>query len=265
MIVKKVLVEGDAGIGKTTLSISISKDWANGELFHQFKIVLYFPLRHKKVALAGSLKELLKLLHTGEAVCNSAADTLLENEGANTLIIADGWDELSHSDQSEGSFLYELLFEGHLPFASVIVTSRPSASAKFHTLSCIDRFVEIIGFNRGRIDEYIQCEFAKDPEQARRLKEHVDFNPLIESICSIPLNCAIICHLWHHSEGDLPTTMTELYTKVICSVVLRNIQKNGFESLLQLSNLKALPKELESPLQLLCRFAYLAIKKDQLV
>ena len=31
--VRKILVEGDAGIGKTTLSLSLSEDWACGELF----------------------------------------------------------------------------------------------------------------------------------------------------------------------------------------------------------------------------------------
>ena len=59
----KVLIEGGAGIGKTTLCISVSEDWANGELFKQFELVLHLPLRMKEVASAGSLTELLKLFH----------------------------------------------------------------------------------------------------------------------------------------------------------------------------------------------------------
>lgn len=57
--VRKVLVEGDAGIGKTTLSVSISEDWTNRKLFQQFQLVLLLPLRMKIVASAGSLPELL--------------------------------------------------------------------------------------------------------------------------------------------------------------------------------------------------------------
>lgn len=57
--VRKVLVEGDADIGKTTLSISVSEDWANGKLFQQFELVLFLPLRHKAVAAVGSILELL--------------------------------------------------------------------------------------------------------------------------------------------------------------------------------------------------------------
>ena len=49
--VRKVLVEGDAGIGKTTLTTSLSEDWACGELFQEFELLLLLSLRHKKVAV----------------------------------------------------------------------------------------------------------------------------------------------------------------------------------------------------------------------
>ena len=40
--VRKVLVEGDAGIGKTTLSISLSEDWAHEKLFEEFEVTSSF-------------------------------------------------------------------------------------------------------------------------------------------------------------------------------------------------------------------------------
>ena len=144
--VRKVLVEGDAGIGKTTLCTSVSEDWANDKLFQQFELLLLLPLRHKKVASAGSLPELLKLLHCNQKVCSSVADYLEENEGKKALIIADGWDELSESEQLEGSFLHDLLFGELFPFVSVVLTSRPSASAPLHRLPYIDRFVEAVSY-----------------------------------------------------------------------------------------------------------------------
>ena len=72
--VRRVLVEGGAGIGKTTLTISISEDWANGKLFQQFELLLLLPLRHSKVNSAKSLSELLKLLHTSKNICKSVTD-----------------------------------------------------------------------------------------------------------------------------------------------------------------------------------------------
>ena len=263
--VRKVLVEGDAGIGKTTLCIAVSENWANGKLFQQFELVLLLPLRMKVVSSAGSLSELLKLLHSSPRLCDSVARYLEEEEGERVLIIADGWDELSESEREGGAFLYQLLFE-QFPFISVVLTSRPSASASLHHLSCIDRLIEVRGFSKEHIVEYIQSEFASDQEKAAHLLEQLESNPLIDSVCSVPLNCAIVCHLWRTLKEALPTTMTELYTKIILQTILRNLRKtDAYNSVLSVSTFDALPADLQQSWWLLCEFAFQALKKEQLV
>ena len=264
--IRKILVEGDAGIGKTTFSIAASEDWANGKMFQEFELLLLLPLRQKKVALAGSISELLRLLHRSPDICNSVASFLEEEEGEKALIIADGWDEIDASQRKEGSFVYELLFGDLLPFVSVIVTSRQAASTPLHELPCIDRLVEVCGFNKESIKEYIQSEFHSDQEKACHLLEELEKNPLIDSICNVPLNCAIICHLWRTLKEALPTSLTELYTKIILNVVLRNIRKiPAYENVRSLSRFDAFPKSLQESWWLLCRFAYHSLWKDKLV
>lgn len=83
-------------------------------------------------------------------------------------------------------------------------------------------------------------------------------------MCTIPLNCAIVCHLWRTLEEALPTTLTELYTKIICNIVLRNIQKNGFENVMNLPNFDALPDVLKPSWQHSCELAFQTIERDQL-
>ena len=263
--VRKVLVEGDAGIGKTTLSTSISEDWSRDKLFKEYELLLLLPLRHKKVASAGSLPELLQLLHPDEDVRKSVASYLTKGEGEKVVIIADGWDEVSESNRQEGSFLYQLLFET-FPLMSVVVTSRPSASGPLHRLPCIDRFVEIKGFSKEDIKEYINSEFPSDEKKAGDLLEQLESNPLVESVCSVPLNCAIVCHLWRCLEETLPSTITQLYTKIILNVMFRNIQKNdAFKHILSLSNFNVLPKDLQQPFWRLCEFAFQMLKKNRIV
>ena len=264
--VRKVLVEGDAGIGKTTLCIAVSEDWANGKLFQQFELVLLLPLRMKAVASACSVPELLKLLHSSPRLCNSVARHLEDEEGESVLIIADGWDELGESERQKGSFLYQFLFGHRFYLMSVVVTSRPSASAPLRELPDIDRFVEVRGFSKEHIVDYIQSEFTSDQGKADRLREQLEGNPLVESVCSVPLNCAIVCHLWRTLEEALPTTMTELYTKIILNLVLRNIRKlDTYESVLKLPKFDSLPADLQQSWWLLCEFAFRALEKDQLV
>ena len=258
--VRKILVEGDGGIGKTTFCTSVCKDWANGKLFQQFELLLYIPLHHKKLGSVHSLPELFKLLHPSEKEKTraSVASYMEEEKGKNVLVIADGWDECERQNES---FLSRLLFGPKYPFLSTVVTSRPSASAPLHRLPCIDRFVKVCGFNKGVINDYIQSELSKDKKTASCLLKQLEINSLFEKVCSVPFNCATVCHLWHTLEEDLPTTMTELYTKMITRIVFGNTQKK--RRALGTNTFNDIPRDLRRSWWLLCEFAFQAVVKDQ--
>ena len=132
-----ILIDGDAGIGKTSFCIAICEDWANGKIFQAFELVLLLPLREQEVSSASSLLDLLKLLHPSPKVCDLVKDYVEEDEGS-ILVIADGWDELGKGKRDKGTFLYKLLFGSQYSSVSTIVTSRPSASASLHLGTFID-------------------------------------------------------------------------------------------------------------------------------
>ena len=265
--VRKVLIEGNGGMGKTTLCTMLSEGWAENNMLVQFDYVLLLPLREQSVAKAGSLPDLFKLLHSSESIRTSLVKELEESEGERVLIIADGWDELEEARRSEKSFLYGLLFGDVLPFASVLLTSRPSASAPLHNLPSVDRLVEVVGFNEEDIKQYIESEFEKCPAKASGLIEQLDNNPLIQNVCTVPLNCAITCNLWHTLNQELPSTLTELYTQIIFYVILRDIKKKfpDFPIGLSLNNFDSIPPQLEPYWWLTCKFAFEALSNDQLV
>jgi Ran GTPase-activating protein (RanGAP) involved in mRNA processing and transport len=263
--IKKILIDGDAGIGKTTFCIAVCEDWADGKIFQEFELVLLLPLREQEVASAGSLVDLLKVFHLSLNVCELVKDYFEEYQ-ENILVIADGWDELGSEKRDKGTFLYRLLFGRQYSSVSTIVTSRPSASASLHHGKFIDRFAEIRGFDKKHMVEYINAEFADDQTVASDILEKLESNPLIKGICSIPLNCAIICHLWQTLKGDLPTTMTGLYTKIILNIILRSIHKFPiYENIVSLSSFDDLPESLQQSWWLLCEFAFQTLMKDQLV
>ncbi len=62
--VRKIIVEGNAGMGKTTLCTMLAEGWAEGIILTQFDCVLLLPLRDSRVSSATSLPELFKLLHS---------------------------------------------------------------------------------------------------------------------------------------------------------------------------------------------------------
>ena len=251
--VGKVLVEGSAGIGKTSFCISISKDWANGELFQEYKLLLLLPLHQQKIALASSLS---KLLENFMLQNTSIVNHLEESKGEGVLIIADGWDKLDESERREGSFFHNLLFGNTLSLASVLVTSRPAASAQLHTIrdTSIGQFVEVCGFKKRSLEDYVQSEAQEGASNL--ILEQLNYNPLTESICKVPFVCTIICHsLWQTFKKALPPTMMELSTKIILNVLCNYVWKRD-SILLSLSEVDTLPESLLDSLHCLCQLAF---------
>ena len=263
--VRKLVVEGNAGIGKTTLCTMLTEKWANGETFKQFDCVLLLPLRDQLVSSASSLSDLLPLYHPDETVCGSVVQQLKRTRGKGVLIIADGWDELSEEKRSNKSFIFQLLFGRLLPSASVLLTSRPSASAPLHDLPTVDRLVEVVGFNEQNVKEYIESEFEKCPKKASSLIEQLENTPLIMSVCSVPLNCAIICNLWHTLNKILPGTLTELYTQIVLNIILRSHKKTFSETPLSLVSFDSIPKDLQEFFWICCKFAFECLAQNQVV
>ena len=263
--VRKLIVEGNAGIGKTTLCTMLSEEWASGETFTQFNCIFLLPLRDHLVSSASSLSDLMTLYHPDETVCRSVVQQIKRTRGKGVLIIADGWDELSEEKRSKNSFAYNLLFGRLLPLASVLLTSRPSASASLHSLPTVDRLVEVVGFSNENVKQYIESEFEKCPEKASSLIHELNSNPLIMNVCSVPLNCAIVCNLWHTLDKMLPRTLTELYVQIVLNIILRNHKKSFSESLISLTSFDSIPEDVRDFFWLACKFAFECLSRDKFV
>ncbi len=255
--VRKIIVEGNAGIGKSTLCAMLAEGWAEGEILTQFDIIIILPLREPSVQSANSLSDLLQLFNVSEpAIINYVEKKIRKG----LLIIADGWDELSEDKRSENSFLHKFLFG---LFTCVVLTSRPSASTPIRRL--MDRFVEVVGFDEKNIRQYIKADFEQDPEKASSLIEQLENNPLIQSVCSVPLSCAIVCDVWHKDQ-TLPSTITELYFRITRYVMLRDLNKKFPQyDVMALESFDSIPEKLQREFWLVCRFAYEFLSNDQIV
>ena len=265
--VRKLIVEGGAGAGKTTLCTMLAENWAENKIFSpQFNCVLLLPLRERSVSTATTLPQLFELFHSCEKTCISVIEELKNCDGEGVLIIADGWDELNDSNRTYDSFLYKLLFGDILSEASLLLTSRPSASFDLHTR--VDRLVEVVGFTEDNVKQYIESEFKQSPEEGSSLIRQLENIPAIRSVCSIPLNCSIICHLWRMEDRNqiLPATLTKLYSEMILNVVFRNVIKTPFiKCPKKFSSFDAIPKDLQSIFWLTCKFAFKCLAEDQIV
>ena len=262
---KMILIQGEAAVGKTVLCMTIVEDWASGKLFQKFQIVLLLPLSSSNVASASSLLGLLNVLYTDfkTDACSKVASYLKRNKQHNVLIIADGWEELKASQCQTGSFLHSLLFSSDIiPTSSVtvLITSRPGC-VQMNILQSVDRLITLTGFDRKAIEALVQSEFASDFKRVRYLTAQLNDNPLVESICGIPLNFAIVCHQCRSNDAEpLPNTVTGFYSKLIWTFTSASIKSNDLHGS-SLSSHHDLPEELQQSWWQVCELAFRNIEK----
>ena len=256
----RVVVDGPPGIGKTTLCRKILKMWAKGEITHTvFDLVLYCPLRNETVASASELTDLFTI--EGHTI-PSVVDWITQRNGKGLLIIFDGWDELSE-DNRKTSLAAKIINRKEIFYCSVIVTSRTYASASLLQIDSIDRHVEVVGFSEDEVKEVIRGTLREDPDQAKKLFEHLEIRGDALSLCYIPLICSIVISVCRTKE-QFPATLTELYHDFILQTIKRHVEINkdlgiGHE---QINSLQDLPSVVGEPMNQLCKLAYHGLKEE---
>ena len=257
---KVILIEGGPGMGKSTLAIKICKCWADGELLEEYDAVILLPLRDPEIQAAKTLKDLLLILDDELRECVYKEITKRNGEGICFLL--EGFDELPY--QLRNSSIFFKLSE-KLPECTLIYTSRPEACDK---LQCVSSHrIEIRGFKEEQVDEYINNAFEDvedGKEKALKLTAQVKSIPSIRSILYVPINVAIICHLFLLTL-TLPNTLTQLYTLLCINLILRHINKHTPGDIDYLDSLYELPVGISEEFSKLCLIAYRGREDDRII
>ena len=259
----RVVVDGPPGIGKTTLCRKLLNMWAKGELTHgQYNLVLYCPLRNDKVAQASTLADLS--VYQSPTV-SSIVEWMISTEGEGLLIIFDGWDELSKCLR-QCSLATRIICREMLAKCSVIVTSRSYASSSLLEISSVNRHVEVLGFSAKEIEVVIKGTLEKQSHLATKLIKDLEVRGDVQSLCYVPLVCSIIILVYCKLNGQLPTTLTELFENFILQTIRRHVKiksDNNIEPR-QLHSLHMLPPVLSRPFKEICQFAYYCLRENKM-
>ena len=253
-----VVIDGPPGIGKTTLCRKLLNMWANGQIKHQqYDLVIYCPLRYDKVAQASTLQELF--VYESPKVLK-VVEWMTASEGKRLLIIFDGWDELN-LELRQSSLATRIICKELLVKCSVIVTSRSYASSSLLDLDSINRHVEVMGFTVEEIKNVVHGTLEKVPHLAEKLVQDLEARGDVQSLCYIPLVCSIVILVYRKENGQLPTTLTQLYENFILQTIRRYVKKTQFTEPDQINSLHCLPSPvIATPFQEMCKFAYFSLK-----
>ena len=223
-----VLIEGEPGIGKSTLAKELTLQWVRktDELLNNFKILIFIPLRLEIYQKAENIEDLL--IDVEDINMAKITSLIKRAKGAGVLWILDGFDELPHHLRNSSTSIFIQLIKGDiLPESTVIVTSRHAATDPLLIfLEDDSKHIALRGFGSNGILEYAS-KFFKNEVVLFEFQSHYSGNTVIENMLYNPMNCFIVCTVFNDfiltKNNKYPTTMTGIYNYYVHALLKRHL------------------------------------------
>ncbi|XP_057700141.1 NACHT, LRR and PYD domains-containing protein 12-like [Corythoichthys intestinalis] len=240
--IRTLLTVGFAGIGKTFLVQNFVCDWASGNTNQDVHFIFPFTFRElntdkgKSFTLAKLIRRYVcESRHMSEETLNNIFAELqtsgkrdYESSRIKVLFVLDGLDECNFKmdlknemkvdmDVTEAYplevLLAHLIKRNLLSCARIWITTRPATAHEIPS-DFIDSRTEVRGFSDSQRLEYFMNRFPNED----RIIEYIQKSRTIFIMCHLPIFCWITStilqdHLDKGKVGELPTTLTELYSE----------------------------------------------------
>ncbi|KAF9556898.1 hypothetical protein EC968_007920 [Mortierella alpina] len=224
---KIILIQGRAGVGKTTLCKKLVHAHQTGLWRDRFDTVLWLPLRQLRAFKSRTLEGLFREKFFTQGLDQEdgalARELAVSAQRGRVLFVLDGLDEIAKDTRGEDALALRTFLKSLLVQQHVVITSRPSGVDR-SLLPTIDLELETIGFSQQNVSDFLTNVLV--PEAAKTVRNFIQRTPLMQGLVNIPVQLDVICFSWDSLPTDGPAiTMTGLYQlmvrKLWCKDALR--------------------------------------------
>ena len=247
-----IVLLGTPGGGKSTLAWFMSREWARGQLYQEYRLLVHVSFRdHPKLQSAAGLEDIIP--HPDEESKQAVLQLLKQRKGNGVAIIIDGYDECGL--YSNAPRVVDILLQV-IPKASLLVMSRPVDIVNQSLVQPLKNITSVwlSEFSREEVAEY----FSRNMEDGAEINIRFDQNVGLLGLCYTPINASIVLFLLHVCKPtQLPSTQTELFECVTINLLIRYWEdQKGFEIEGPIKDIKKAPFHWQ--FKMLCQQTYYA-------
>ncbi|MEO1300709.1 MAG: sister chromatid cohesion protein PDS5 [Bacteroidota bacterium] len=218
--INKVLLVGEAGTGKTSLTKKLAYDWSKHQWGQEFTAVYILPvraLREDKYDNKGNCRTESTL---ATAIANECFTSVQDEAGfkklrrcieaslnnPSTLVILDGLDEQHGTSEA-------ILRQAKTGNHKLLLTSRPYGIETERSL--VDIEVDHMGLDESQRDNFVKYELTTSVHLLQFIRDHQ-----LGDMSFVPVNLKILCSLWRAKGAEMlqwgtPMGLPSLYRKLV--------------------------------------------------
>ncbi|XP_071851110.1 uncharacterized protein [Apostichopus japonicus] len=195
------IVKGEAGYGKSTLTLQLAYDWCNGVKDSPVSAAdVLILLKLRQLGNVRSIYKAIKVILLPSELCLNSKDVKDILQRCYTVkIILDGFDEYPNREKSNRSDIWRIIKSTLFETFDVTLTTR-FIPTDFERSS--PKRLKLIGFDETARDQYIRKAITGENNEnaVDKIKRGLRENPILDNICQVPLFFVTFAHMTHERD-----------------------------------------------------------------